>query len=84
VIQIKERLHAALSAMKLTGKRELGLHAFMIVFCLIVVAVAVPVILLLQYLPDWVWYPLGSAALVWMFFVETIAAGYRAFRGDQP
>lgn len=81
--QIKERLHAALCAMKLSGKRELGLHAFMIVFSLIVVAVAVPVILLLQYLPDWVWYPLGAAALIWIFFGETIAAGYRAFRGDQ-
>lgn len=56
----------------------------MIVFCLIVLAIAIPIIiLLLQYLPSWAWYPLGAAFLIWWLFGETIAAGYRAFRGDQ-
>lgn len=80
----KSRLRAALSAMRRTGKRELGLHLLMIIFCLIVLAVAIPLVLLLLYLPDWAWYPLGAAVLIWMFFGDTIAAGYQAFRGDRP
>ncbi|MGK0158795.1 hypothetical protein [Pseudomonas mosselii] len=81
--QTKERLRAALSAMSRSGKRDVGLHLFMILFCLIVLAIALPIILLLQYLPGWTWYPLGGAFLIWWLFGETIAAGYRAFRGDQ-
>lgn len=79
----KERLRAAMSAMRRAGKRDLGLHLFMIVFCLIVIGVALPFIWLLQFLPDWAWYPLGFALLVWLLFGDTIAAGYRAYRGEQ-
>ncbi|WP_152606247.1 hypothetical protein [Pseudomonas plecoglossicida] len=82
--QTKERLRAALSAMSRTGKRDLGFHLFMIVFCLIVLAIGLPFIWLLQFLPDWAWYPIGLAFLIWLLFGETIAAGYRAYRGDQP
>lgn len=80
----KQRLSAAVSAMKQTGKRDLGLHLFMIVFCLIVLAIALPIIWLLQFLPDWAWYPLGAAWVIWLIVGDTIAAGYRAFRGHQP
>lgn len=55
----------------------------MIVFCLIVLAIGLPIIWLLQFLPDWVWYPLGTAWVVWLLFGDTIAAGCRAFRGDR-
>lgn len=82
--QVKERLRAAMYAMGRTGKRDLGLHLFMIVFCLIVLAVAFPFVLLIQYVPDWAWYPLGAALVVWLIFGDTIAAGYRAFRGERP
>ncbi|WP_462402230.1 hypothetical protein [Pseudomonas sp. Marseille-QA0332] len=82
--EIKERLRASLSAMKRTGKRDIGLHLFMIVFCLGAIAIAIPLVLLLQYLPGWAWLPLGIAFLIWMLFGDTIAAGYRAFRGYQP
>ncbi|WP_158664877.1 hypothetical protein [Pseudomonas sp. SWI44] len=82
--QMKERLRAALTAMSRTGKRDLGLHLFMIVFCLIVLAIGLPIIWLLQFLPDWVWYPLGAAWVVWLLFGDAIAAGCRAFRGDRP
>ena len=37
-----------------------------------------------EFLPDWAWYPLGIAYLIWPLFGDTIAAGYRAYRGDQP
>ncbi len=80
----KERLRAALSAMSRTGKRDFGLHPFMMVFCLIVLAIGLPFIWLLQFLPDWAWCPLGIAFLIWLLFGDTIAAGYRAYRGDQP
>ncbi|WP_330509273.1 hypothetical protein V1687_11525 [Pseudomonas putida] len=83
MIQTKERLRAALSAMKRTGKRDLGLHLFMIVFCLIVLAIGLPFIWLLQFLPDWAWYPIGGGFLGWTLFGDIIAAGYRAFRGRQ-
>ncbi|MCO7513757.1 hypothetical protein NJF44_01115 [Pseudomonas guariconensis] len=82
--QTKERLRAALSVMRRTGKRDLGLHLFMIVFCLIVLAIGLPLIWLLQFLPDWAWYLLGIAFLIWLLFGDTIAAGYRTYRGDQP
>lgn len=82
--QTKERLRAALSAMSRTGKRDLGFHLFMIVFCLIMIGFAIPFIWLLQFLPDWAWYPLGAAWVVWLIFGNTIAAGYRAYRGEQP
>ncbi|WP_137138086.1 hypothetical protein [Pseudomonas asiatica] len=81
--QTKERLRAAMCAMGRAGKRDLGLHLFMIVFCLVVLAVAIPFVLLIQCLPDWAWYPLGAAFVVWLLFGDTIATGYRAFRGDQ-
>ncbi|WP_327440173.1 hypothetical protein [Pseudomonas donghuensis] len=55
----------------------------MIEFCLIVLAFAIPFVLLIQHLPDWAWYPLGVALLTWLLFGDTITAGYRAFRGDQ-
>ncbi len=79
----KERLRAALSAMSRTAKRDLGLHLFMIVFCLIVLAIGLLFIWLLQFLPDWAWYPIGIAFVIWLLFGDTIAAGYRAYRGDQ-
>jgi len=83
VSQTKERLRAALSAMSRTGKRDQGLHLFMIVFCLIVLAIGLPLIWLLQFVPDWAWYPLCAVWVAWLFFGDTIAAGYRAFRGNQ-
>ena len=79
----KDRLRAALSAMSRTGKRDLVLHLFMIVFCLIVLGIALPFIWLLQFLPDWAWYPLGFALLIWLLLGDTITAGYRAYRGDR-
>jgi len=63
--------------------RDLGLHLFMVVFCLIALAICLPFIWLLQFLPDWAWYPLGIAFLIWLLFGDTIAAGYRAYRGNQ-
>lgn len=55
----------------------------MIVFCLIVLAIGLLFIWLLQFLPDWAWYPIGIAFVIWLLFGDTIAAGYRAYRGDQ-
>ena len=81
--QMKEQLRAALFAMSRTGKRDMVLHLLMIVFCLIVLAICLPFIWLLQFLPDWAWYPLGIAFLIWLLFGDTIAAGYRAYRGNQ-
>jgi len=81
VISIRDRLRAALAAMKQNGKRDVGLHVFMIIFCAIVLVFTILVVLLLQYLPDWAWYPIGGAWLVWLLFGDTLAAGYRAFRG---
>ena len=77
-----ERTKLALSAMKSKLKRDLGFHAFMIVFCVAAVIVAYPIILLMSYLPDSAWYAIGFCLLVWILFGETLTTGYKAFRGE--
>lgn len=78
---MNEKIKAALSAARDSAKREAGALIVMGVLSLIAVLVAVPIIFLLNFLPDWAWAAIFSAFVVWLFFGETILAAVRAYRG---
>lgn len=77
----KSRLTAAWSAATKSAKRELGLFLVMMIFAACAVVVALPVIYLMTWLPDWTWWIWSIAGLVWLLFGETIASAVRAYRG---
>jgi hypothetical protein len=77
------KIRAALAAAKKSAKRELGMFAFMLIFGLCVVVVAVPIIFITSLLPDWTWWIWLGCGAIWMIFGETISAGFRAYRGDR-
>jgi hypothetical protein len=65
---------------KKSFKRELGFHAFMIVFSLAALVVAIPIIFIAEQLPDWAWIVLIIAAIIWFFVGDTIKAAISAYR----
>jgi len=79
-----QKIRSAWSAAKKSAKRELGLFVFMMVFGLCVVAVALPVIYLASFLPDWTWWIWVAACLAWFLFGETISVAVQAYREERP
>jgi len=81
---MNHRLKAAWVAARTSAKREAGLFIAMMIFGLVVALVALPIILLFQFLPDWAWLVLFGIGFIWMIFGETISAAINAYRGEQP
>lgn len=61
--------------------RELGIFLFILVLALCAATMALPVIWLMNQLPDWTWWIWGAAWIVWMLFGDTIGRAYNAFKG---
>ena len=78
------RLKAAWAAARISAKREAGLFSAMMIFALVVSLIAVPMILLFTFLPDWAWLVLFGIGVIWLIFGETIAAAINAYRGEEP
>lgn len=68
---------------KKSFKREIGFHAFMIVFSLAALVVAIPIIFIAGLLPDWAWIALIVATIIWFFVGDTIKAAIGAYRNYQ-
>lgn len=81
---MNQRLKNAWAAARTTAKRELGIFFVMMIFALVVALIAVPIILLLTFLPDWAWLFLFGFGVSRLIFGETISAAINAYRGEQP
>lgn len=79
-----QKIRNAWAAAKKSAGRELGLFVFMMVFGVIVALVALPIIYIMNLLPDWTWWIWSAAFLVWLIFGDTIANSVRAYRGEKP
>ncbi|MNG24432.1 hypothetical protein D3C84_1091550 [compost metagenome] len=77
----KSRLADAWAAAKTSAKRELGLFVVMMIFAVCVAVVALPVIYIMFWLPDWTWWIWLVAGGVWFIFGDTITSAVRAYRG---
>lgn len=60
--------------------REFGLFVFMMVFGLCAAAIILPVIWLMNQLPDWTWWIWGAAMVIWLLFGDTIGRAWSALR----
>ena len=60
--------------------REFGLFVFMMVFAVCGAAIILPVIWLMNQLPDWAWWVWGAAWIIWLLFGDTIWRAYTALR----
>lgn len=81
---MRNKFKAALAAAKKTAGRELGLFVFMVVFSLAAAVIAIPLIFVLAYLPDWAWAVFLACVLVWIVLGDTISAAVSAYRGEKP
>ena len=81
---MNDKVRAAWMATKSSAKRELGLFVFMMIFGLCAGLVALPIIFVMTLLPDWTWWLLAAALVIWVLFGETITAAVRAYREQQP
>jgi len=60
--------------------REFGLFVFMMVFAVCAAAIILPVIWLMNQLPDWTWLIWGAAMVIWLLFGDTIGRAWSALR----
>ena len=81
---MKTKIKAALTAARASAKRDLGIFFVMMIFALVAIVIAVPVILVLGLMPEWAWPVVGVAVVIWFVFGDTITATVRAYRSEKP
>ena len=81
---MKTKIKAALTAARVSAKRDLGIFFVMMIFALVAIVIAVPVILVLGLMPEWAWPMVGVGLVIWFVFGDTISATVRAFRSEKP
>lgn len=81
---MKTKIKAALTAARSSAKRDLGIFFVMMIFAVVALVIAVPVILVLGLMPEWAWPVIGVGLVIWFVFGDTISATVRAFRSEKP
>lgn len=80
---MREKIKRALEATKKAADRDVKMFLVMVFLSLIGVAIALPFIWAMTFLPDWSLVVLMCAAAVWVVFGDTISAAVKAYRGDK-
>lgn len=78
------KLKAAWAAARIAVRRDLGLFFVMMILAVVALVIAVPVILVLGFMPEWAWPVIGVGLVIWFVFGDTISATVRAFRSEKP
>lgn len=81
---MKTKIKAALTAARVSAKRDLGIFFVMMIFAVVALVIAVPVILVLGLMPEWAWPVVGVGVVIWFVFGDTISATVRAYRSEKP
>lgn len=74
-------IQKAFDVLKKGACRDIGLFAFMLIFGVIVAIVALPIIWVMQFLPDWGWWIVGATWVIWLVFGDSIAKAWDTYRG---
>ncbi|MBB1614485.1 hypothetical protein A9978_18770 [Pseudomonas sp. UMC65] len=81
---MKTKIKAALTVARASAKRDLGIFFVMMILAVFALVIAVPVILVLGFMPEWAWPVLGVGLVIWLVFGDTITATVRAYRSEKP
>jgi len=76
-------IQKSFEVLKKGAGRDIGLLIFMLVFGVSMAVVALPIIWVMQFLPDWGWWILGAAWIVWLVFGDSLANAWSAYRGER-